>query len=206
MSIFLHFVKRFLWYIFVFTQYSYYCDFFCSGPASCICERHRHGWVRYIDTKEITVLRFVWDCLVFTQYSYYSDFFCSWKVSRLRNRHSHVWVIYIDTTRITVRWISLLLLSIDLWWFCYFIMFYFKPINGAMVKWWMVKWLNGEIKNRTGCFDYHKYWICSFVLFSNTTFLQQTKQSITFNFWSLDLELNVTYSVLWFLISFQEAP
>ena len=127
----------------------------------------------------------MWDCLVFTQYSYYSDFFCSGKVSRLRNRHSHVWVLYIDTMRITVWWISLLLLSIDLWWFCYFIMFYFKPINGAMVQWWMVKWLNGEIKNRTGCFDYHKYWICSFVLFSNTTFLQQTKQSITFNFWSL---------------------
>ena len=29
----LHVVKRFVWYCSVFTQYSYYRDFFCSGPS-----------------------------------------------------------------------------------------------------------------------------------------------------------------------------
>ena len=69
----LHFVKRFVWCLFVFTQYSYYFDLFCLGTASCICECHRHWWVCYIDTTIITVLRFVWDRLVFTQYSYYRE-------------------------------------------------------------------------------------------------------------------------------------
>ena len=31
----LHSVKRFVWYIFLFTQYSYCRDFFCLGPALC---------------------------------------------------------------------------------------------------------------------------------------------------------------------------
>ena len=47
----LHIVKRFVWDISVLTQLSYYCDFFCLGPASCICDHHLHRWVRYIDTK-----------------------------------------------------------------------------------------------------------------------------------------------------------
>ena len=36
-------------------QYSYYRDFFCLGPASRLRDRHRHVWVRYIDTTKITV-------------------------------------------------------------------------------------------------------------------------------------------------------
>ena len=64
-------------------------------------------------------------------------------------------------------------------------MFYFKLTNGAVVKWCMVKCCNGEIKISIGHFFFHKYQICSFILFSNTTFLQKTNQSITFNFWSL---------------------
>ena len=70
----------------------------------------------------------------------------------------------------TVWYMSSLLLSIDVRWLYYFIMFYFKLTNGAMVKWWMVKWCNDEIKIRIGHFVSHKYWICSFVFFSNTTF------------------------------------
>ena len=52
---------------------------------------------------------------------------------------------------------SLLLLSIDLQQYFYFIMFNFKLTNGAMVKWWMVKWYNDEIKIRIGRFVSHKY-------------------------------------------------
>ena len=73
----LHLVKMFVWYLFVFTQYSYYREFFCLGPASRLHERDCHRWVRYTDTTKITVLMFVWYCLVFIQYSYYRDFFCS---------------------------------------------------------------------------------------------------------------------------------
>ena len=49
------FVKRFVWYCLFFTQYSYYCDFFCSGPAPRLHDCHSHRWVRYIDTTKITV-------------------------------------------------------------------------------------------------------------------------------------------------------
>ena len=120
--------------------------------ASRLCGHHCHGWVRYIDTKKIAVLRFVGYRLVFIQYIYYCDFFCSGTESCLRNRHRHVSVRYIDTTKITVACISSLLLSIDLQRFYYFNMFYFELTNGAMVKWWMIKWCNGETKNRTGNF------------------------------------------------------
>ena len=125
-----HFVKSFLWDCSVFTQYSYYCDLFCLGPASHICDCHFHMWVRYIDTTKITVLRFVWDCSVFTQYSYYCDFVFGATLP-LCNRQHHWWVSYIDTKKITVWCMSLLLLSIDIWWFYYFIKFYFKLTNGA---------------------------------------------------------------------------
>ena len=64
-------------------------------------------------------------------------------------------------------------------------MLYFQLTNGEMVKWWMVKCCNGEIKIKIGHLFSHKYQICPFVLFSNTTFLQQIKQYIPFNFWSL---------------------
>ena len=131
------------------------------------------------------VKTFVWDRSVFTQYSYYCDFSCSGPASRLSDCHCHRWVRYIDTTKITVWCMSLLLLSIDLQWFYYYIMFYFKLTNGAMVEWWIVKYCNGEIKNRTGRLVSHKYRICSFYLFLNTTFLQQKKRPIIFNFWSL---------------------
>ena len=44
-----------VWYRSVFNQYSYYCDLFCSGPASRLPHRHIHVWVRYFDTTKITV-------------------------------------------------------------------------------------------------------------------------------------------------------
>ena len=92
-----------------------------------------------------------------------------------------MWVRFIDNTKITVACMSLLILSIDLRRYWYFIMLYFKLTNGAMEKWWMVKWCNGEIKIRIGRFVSHKYWIYSFVLFSNTTFSQQKNKFIIFN-------------------------
>ena len=146
-----------MWYLFIFTQYSYYRDSFFLGPSLCLCERHCHKWIRYIYTKKITVLRFVWDHLVFTQYSYYRDLFSSGPALRLRNHHCHVWVRYIDAKKVTVWCMSSLLLSIYLQWFCYFNKFYFKLTNGAMVKWCMVKWCNGEIKIRIRRFVSQKY-------------------------------------------------
>ena len=131
------------------------------------------------------VKRFLWDHSVFTQYSYYSELFCLEPASRLSNRHRHVWVRYINNTKNMVVCMSSMLLYIDLQRFCYFIMLYFKLNNGAMVKWWMVKWCIGEINNGTGRFFSHRYWICSFVLFSNTPFSQQTKQFVILNSWSL---------------------
>ena len=124
---------------------------------------------------ENTVLRFVWYCLVFIQYSYYCDFVCLWLALCLCFKHRHVWVRFIHTKKITVACMSLLLLSIDLQRYWYFIMFYFKLKNGAMDKWCMVKWCNGEIHIMIGRFVSHKYWICSFVLFSNTTFFAAVK-------------------------------
>ena len=121
----------------------------------------------------------MWYCSVFTQYSYYSELFCSGTASRLCNCHYHGWVRYIDTTIIMVWCMPSLLLSIDIQWFCYFIMFYYKLNNVAMVK-----CCNGEIKIRIGRFFSHKYRICSFALFLNTTFSQQKNRSITFNVWS----------------------
>ena len=126
----------------------------------------------------------MWDCSVFTQYSYYCDFFCLVPTLCFLNRHCHWWVSYINTTKNTVWCMSLLLLYIDIWWLCYFIILYVKLTNVAMIKWSMVKWCNGEIKIRIGCFVSHKYRICSFVLFPNTTFLQQKKQYTIFSFWS----------------------
>ena len=134
----------------------------------------------------------------FIQYRYYHDFFCLGPSSRLLNSHRYVWFTFIDTTKNTVVCMSSLLSSIDLQifcyfilllyiylrHFCYFIMFYFILTNGAMVKLWIVKWCNGETKNRNGHLFSHKYWIFSFLLFPKTIFLQQTKKYIIFNFWS----------------------
>ena len=119
----LHFFKMFVWYIFVFTQYSYYRDFFCSGPASRLCGRHCHGWVRYIYTTKIMVLMLMWYRLFFTTYSYYRDLFFWGSALRLRNRHRHMWVRLIGNTKITVACMSSLILSIDLRRYLYFIMF-----------------------------------------------------------------------------------
>ena len=166
----LQFVKMFVWDLSVFNQYIYYCDLFCSGPSLLLRDRHPHRWVRYIDTTLITVIRFVWDCSFFTQYSYYCDFFCLGPALRLCGRHHHGWVRWVDTTKNTFWYMSLLLLSIDIRWFYYFIMFYFKMTNGAMEKWWVVKWCNSEIKIRIGSFFYHKYWICSFFYFQTQHF------------------------------------
>ena len=135
----------------------------------------------------------MWDCSVFTQYSYYRELFCLGPELHLRKCYRHRWERFIDTMKITVWCMSSLILSIDLQWFCYSIMFYFKLTNGTMVKWWMMKWINGEIKIRIGSFVSHKYRICSFILFLNTTFLQHTKQYITFNFWSLTTSAATTF-------------
>ena len=35
----LHLVKRFVWYLSIFTKYSYYREFYCSWPASRLCDR-----------------------------------------------------------------------------------------------------------------------------------------------------------------------
>ena len=113
----------------------------------------------------------------FTQYSYYHDFFCLGPAFRLRNHHCHGWVCYIDTTIITVWCVSLLILSIDLRWFCYLIMFYFKLNNDAMVKRWVVKWCNGEIKIRIFRFISHKYRICLFFYFQTQHFLSRQSNS-----------------------------
>ena len=166
----LHFVRRFVWHIFVWTQYSYYRDLFRSDPASRLRDCHRHGWVRYIDTRKITVFRFVWDCSFFTQYIYYCDFLCLVSTLCLCNHHCHWWVCYTDTKNIMVSCMSLSLLSIDLRSFSEFIMFYFKLTNSTMVKWWMMKLWYCEIKISIGRFVSHKYRICSFVLFLNITF------------------------------------
>ena len=128
---------------------SYYC-----GLVYCINKYEGE----YIVTV-FTVLHFVKRCMcdrsVLTQYSYYSDFFCSWPALRLRNWNCHGWVRYINNMKTTVWCMSLLILSIDLLWLCYFIMFYFKLKNGVMVKWWMVKCCNGKIKIRIGCLVPH---------------------------------------------------
>ena len=159
--------------------------FFCLEPALRLCDCHCHGWLHYIDTTKITVLMCVWYSSVFIQYNYYLDLFCSGPAKRLSNCHCHVWVRYIDTTKHMVACISSLLLSIDIPQYWYFIMFYFKLTNSAKGKWCMVNGCNGEIKIRIGHLVSHKYWICSFFIFLNTTFLQQTEQSIIFNIWSL---------------------
>ena len=51
----LNFVKRFVWYRSVFTQYSYYNDFFSLGTALDPRYHHCRGWLKYIDTTKITV-------------------------------------------------------------------------------------------------------------------------------------------------------
>ena len=71
---------------------------------------------------------------------------------------------------------SLLKLSIYLRRICYFNIFI---LNWPMDKWWMVKWCNVEIKNRTGRLFSHKYWICLYVLVLNTTFLLIIKNKQT---------------------------
>ena len=55
----------FLWDIFVFTNYIYYCDFFCLGTALRLCDRHRHGWVRYTDTTKNYGLVYVIAAIVY---------------------------------------------------------------------------------------------------------------------------------------------
>ena len=112
----------------------------------------------------------MWYCLVFNKYSYYCDFVRLWPALRLIYRHHHVWVRYVHTVKITVACMSSLLLSIDLRQICYLIMFYFKLTNVAIEKFCKAKWCNGEIKNGTSHLFSHKYWICLFVLFLNTTF------------------------------------
>ena len=52
--------------------------------------------------------------------------------------------------KITVWCISSRIWSIDLQWFRFFIMFYFKLTNVSMDKWLMVKWCNSEINVRIG--------------------------------------------------------
>ena len=181
----LHFIKRFFWDCSVFTKFIYYCDLFFFGTSiayswSPLSRVSALYWYYKNCGFKVYVTSFS-----FIQFSYYRELFCSAPASRICNHRRHMWVCYIDTTKITVAYMSSLLLSIDLLQLCYFIMFYFKLTNDAMVKWWMVKCCNDEINNRTGHLFSHKYRICSLVLFSNRTFPQQTKQSIILNIWSL---------------------
>ena len=44
-----------VWYSLSFIQYSYYCDFVCSWPASWLHNWHRHVRVCYIHTTKIKV-------------------------------------------------------------------------------------------------------------------------------------------------------
>ena len=77
---------------------------------------------------------------------------------------------YIDTTKTMVWCISLLLLSIDIRWLCYFILFYFKQTNCAMVK-----WCNGEKKIRVGSFVSHTVIIVTyFVWYHHRVFIIAT--------------------------------
>ena len=48
-------VLRFAWYHLVFTQYSYYRDFFCFGSAWPLCNRHLDVWGRNIEYSKFTV-------------------------------------------------------------------------------------------------------------------------------------------------------
>ena len=105
------------------------------------------------------------DCSVSNQYSYYCDFFCLGTALRLCDCHRHVWVRYIYTTKITVWCMSSLLLYIDIQWFCYFIMFYFR--------------LSQNISFLTNIESVHLFY------FRTQHFLQQTKQSTNLIFWSL---------------------
>ena len=130
---------------------------FCSEPALRICESPLSRVSALYRYYENTVLRFVWYCFVCVKYGYYRDLIYSWPASRLCYRHRHVWVRSIHTKKITVAWMSSLLFSIDLWRICYFVLFYFKLINGAIEKWWMVICCNSEIKNRTDHFLSRKY-------------------------------------------------
>ena len=46
-------VSRFVSDSLVFTQYSNYCDFFCSRPSLRLRNHSCHGWFRYIDTMKL---------------------------------------------------------------------------------------------------------------------------------------------------------
>ena len=127
----------------------------------------------------------MWDYSVFTQCSYYCEWFCLESNLCLCGCRCYEWVRYVDTKQITAWCMSSLILSIYLQLFHYFIMFCFKLTNCEMVKLWVLKWCNGKIKMRIGLSFSQKYHICSFGLFSNTSFLLQTNQSITSKFWSL---------------------
>ena len=129
----LHFVKRLVWYIFVFTQYIYYRYFFCSWPLSRHHVRHRHGWVRYIDTTKITVLRFVWDCLVLLNTVIIVNSFV-WGQHR-------VFIILVVTCERAILILQKLLFGVCHWCYCLLIydncviLFYFI-LNWPMVQWW----------------------------------------------------------------------
>ena len=119
-------------YLYKLTGLGWY--FFCLEPASRLCDRHRHRWVHYIDTTEITVLRFVCYRLVFIQYSYYFDLFfsgqslclCKSSLSRLSALY-----LYYETYGCVyviakiVYWCTTILL---------FYYVFFKVTNSTMVK------------------------------------------------------------------------
>ena len=126
-------------YISLFTQNSYYCDFFCLGASSHLRERHCSGLVSYWYYKNYGLM-FVWYSSFFTPYSYYHEIFCLGPALCLHNCHFHVWVRFNDNTKITVACMSLLLLSTDIQRYWYFIMFY---LNWTVVQWRNGGWLNG---------------------------------------------------------------
>ena len=101
---------------------------------------------------ENTVLRFMWYRLdLLNTVIIVNLFVCGQHIVFVINIVTCECAIFI-LRKITVACMSLLLSSIDLLWIYYLIMFYFKLTNDATEKWCMVKWCNGEIKNRTGHF------------------------------------------------------
>ena len=131
----LHFVKMFVWYLFVFNQYSYYRDLFCLGLASCLRERHHHRRVCYIDTTKTTVLRVVWYWLFYIYTFIIVTYF-------VRGQHC-VFVISIVMCECAILIPRKLRLRVCHCWYCLLIYDDSFIILCFILKWPMVQWWNG---------------------------------------------------------------
>ena len=50
-----------------------------------------------------------------------------------------------------------------------------------MLKWWMLKWCNGEIKNMTGCLFFTNIESVHFFIFEHNIFAGDKAESIIYN-------------------------